>query len=96
MMQLYYSQICVHLTPYNIVWTSLVLALFYFSKRSKTGLKNLKVSLPQEAHMLLGHARFLENNFMAACGRLCAAAADAYGLSSFFVFKQLVVSGKVY
>lgn len=82
------------LTPYNILWTTLVLAFFYLSTRRKRGLKNLKISLPEESHIILGHAKFFDISFLKVFGRICAEGADMYGLSSFFLFHKLTVCGK--
>lgn len=88
------DRICALLTPYNIAWTALVLLLLYLQRRGRTGLKNLKVSLPDEAHVLLGHAKFFDVDFLQVFGRICVGGADMYGLSSFFILHNLTVCGK--
>jgi hypothetical protein len=95
MLKVYYAKLIVYCTPYNVIWTLCVLLMMYLSKRSKKGFKNLKISLPQESHMLFGHAKFLDVNFLKVFGRICVDAADVYGLSSFFLFHQLCVCGEL-
>lgn len=90
----FYDQIIDYLTLYNIVWTAMAVLLWYMSKRSKGGYKNLKLSLPNESHMIYGHAKFMDSNFLQKFGRICVDGADQFGLSSFWLFHQLTVCGE--
>lgn len=94
MMKLMFGRFCALMTPYNITWTSLVLLLLYISSRRKVGFKNLKISLPQEANLLLGHTKLMGANFLRVFGRICESGADQYGLSSFFLYHKLAASGE--
>ena len=83
----------------DISWTwtltFLLLCLSVWMRRRKTsGVKNLKVALPEECHWLYGHTKYLGQDFLKDFGRVCVDAADEYGLSSFYLFRNVVVCGK--
>jgi cytochrome P450 len=66
------------------------LAFLFLSK--KNVLPDLPVSLPNECHLVLGHAKYLDIDFLQVFGKICVDSATEDGLSSFFLLHMLTLN----